>query len=194
MGEDDAVAWNEEPPLTEEEVVAIVREVHAEGLRNAPRSPRQSVVKEGKLSWFLFSADTRTLHALDDVPRSNQTSVRLAQLPRDDINRVMQTIRKIAVEVTRWTEQGLVPVGHAPIGVRPGITLASVRLDLGDPDGNRSPGFSTLEDAAEKGWGDFEDVASKETTTRAAQPVEVAHRPIIPATLGQSIERNVARL
>jgi len=134
------------------------------------------------------------LYALDDVPRSNQTPVRLAQLPDDDVDRVMQTVRKVTVEVTRWTEQGLVPVGHAAIRVRPGITLASVRLDLGDPDGNRSPDFSALDYAAEKGWGDLEDVASKETTTRAAQPVKVAHRPIIPVTLGQSNARDVVHL
>jgi hypothetical protein len=144
------------------------------------------VVEEGNLPWFLFSADTRVLYAFDDVPRSNQTPVRLAQLPDDDVDRVMQTVRKIAVEVTGWAEQGLVAVGHAAIGVRPGITFASVRFDLGDPDGNRRPGIGALEYAAEQGWGDLEYVASKETTTRAAQPVKVAHRAIVPVTLGHS--------
>ena len=142
------------------------------------------MVKERNFPWFLFSTDTRMPYALDDVPRSNQTPVRLAQLPRDDIDRVMQAVGELAVEVARWTQQGLVAVGHAPIGVCPGITFASVRLDLGDPKGNRNPGFGSLEYAAEKSWGDFEYVASKETTTRAAQPVKVAHRPIVPVTLG----------
>ena len=68
---------------------------------------------ERNLPWFLFSADTRVLCAFDDVARPNQTPVRLAQLPDDDIDRVMQSVREIAVKVTGWTEQGFIPIGHA---------------------------------------------------------------------------------
>jgi hypothetical protein len=191
VGQDDAVAGHEELPLTGEEVVTIVGEVRAEGLSNAPWTPRQSVVEEGNLPWLLFSAETRVLCAFDDVPSSNQTAVRLAQLPDDDVDRVMQTVRKIAVEVTWWTEQSLVSVGHAPIRVCPGIPFASVRFDLSDPDGNRRIGIGALEYAAEQGWGDLEYVASKETTARVAQPVKVAHREIVLVTLGHSIQLEV---
>jgi hypothetical protein len=57
----------------------------------------------------------------------------------------------------------------------PGISFAGVRFDLGDPEGNRRLGIGALEYAAEKGWGDLEYIASKETTTRAAQSIKVAH-------------------
>jgi hypothetical protein len=53
------------------------------------------------------------LCAFDDVARANQTPIRLAQLPDDDVDGVMQPVREIAVEVTGWTEQGFVPIGHA---------------------------------------------------------------------------------
>jgi hypothetical protein len=175
VGQDDAVAWHEEPPLLREEVVAVVRQVRAEGLSHAPRSSRQSVLEEGNLPRFLFSADARVICAFDDVSRSNQTSVWLAQLSYDDVDRMMQTVGEIAVEVAGRTEQGLVPVGHAPIRVRSGITFACVRFHLGYPDGYRLLGSGALQDTAEQSWGDLEDITSKEITARKAQFAKVAH-------------------
>ena len=131
----------------------------------------------------MLSALSREAGAFYNVSGSNQTTVRLAQLPDDDVDRVMQPVREIAVEMTGWTEQGFVPIGHAAIRVCPGISFAGVRLDLGDPDGNRRLGIGALEYAAEKGWGDFEYVASKETTTRTTHSVKVTHRAIVPVTL-----------
>jgi hypothetical protein len=142
----------------------------------------------------LLSAPSRDSGAFYNVAGSNQTPVRLAQLSHDDVDRVMQTVREIAVEVTRRTEQGLVPVGHAPIRVRPRITFASVRFDLGDPDRNRGPGIGALKYAAEKGWGDFEYVTSEETTTRHAHFINIAHRLIVPVTLGHSNQREVVHV
>jgi hypothetical protein len=69
--------------------------------------------------------------------------------------------------------------------VCPGISFTGVRFDLGDPQGNRRPGLGALKYAAEQGWGDLEHVAGKETATRAAQSVKVAHRAIVPVTLEQ---------
>jgi hypothetical protein len=131
----------------------------------------------------LLSALSRDSGTFYNVSGSNQTTVRLAQLTDDDVDCVMQPVREIAVEMTGWTEQGFVPIGHAAIRVCPGISFAGVRLDLGDPDGNRRLDIGALEYAAEKGWGDFEYVASKETTTRTAHSVKVAHRAIVPVTL-----------
>jgi len=74
----------------------------------------------------------------------------------------------------------------------PGISFAGVRFDLGDPQRNRRLGIGALEYAAEKGWGDLEHIASKETTTRAAQSVKVAHRAIVPVTLEHLKQLEVA--
>jgi len=167
---------NEEPPLTGEEVVTVVREVRAEALSNAPRTARQFVLKEGNLPWFLFSADTCVLCAFDDVARSNKTPVRLTQLPDDDVDGVMQPVGKIAVEVTRWAKEGLVAIGFAAIRVRSGITFAGVRFDLGDTDGNRLLASRALQYTAQQSWSDLEDVASKEITARRAQFVKAGHR------------------
>jgi hypothetical protein len=89
VGQDNAVSGDEEPPLTREQVVTVVRKVRAEGLSNASRTSRQAVVEKRNLPWFLFSTDTRVLLALDHVTRSNQTPVRLTQLSDDDVNGVM---------------------------------------------------------------------------------------------------------
>jgi hypothetical protein len=89
----------------------------------------------------LLSALSRDFGAFYDVSGSNQTTVRLAQLPDHDVDGVMQPVREIAVEMTGWTEQGLVAVGHAAKRVCPGISFASVRFDLSDPDGNRRSGI-----------------------------------------------------
>jgi hypothetical protein len=123
----------------------------------------------------VFSALSCDAGAFDDVARSNKTPVRLTQLPDDDVDRVMQTVGEIAVEVAGWTEQSLVPVGHAPIRVRSGITFAGVRFDLSNTDGNRRSSIRALEYAAEQSWGDLEDVTSKEITARKAQLIKVAH-------------------
>ena len=131
----------------------------------------------------MLSALSRDSGAFYNVSGSNQTPVRLAQLTDDDVDCVMQPVREIAVEMTGWTEQGFVPIGHAAIRVCPGISFTGVRLDLGDAEGNRRFDIGALKYAAEKGWGDFEYVASKETTTRAAQSVKVTHRAIVPVTL-----------
>lgn len=193
MGQDHAVSWNEEPPLTGEEVVTIVSEVHAEGLSNAPRTSRQSVVEEGCLLWLLFSADTRVLCAFDDVARSNQTPVRLAQRPDDDVDGVMQPVREIAVEMTWWAKEGFVPIRLATIRVRTGITFAGVRFDLGDTDGNSLIGSRVLQYAAEQSWSDLEDVTSKEIASGKAHFVKVVHRQIVPVTLGHSNQLEIAR-
>jgi hypothetical protein len=68
---------------------------------------------QGYRPWFLFSAPSRRFGTFYNVSGSNQTPVRLAQLPDDDIDRVMQSVREIAVKVTGWTEQGFIPIGHA---------------------------------------------------------------------------------
>jgi len=151
------------------------------------------VVEEGNLPRFLFSADTRVLCAFDDVARSNKTPVRLAQLPDDDVDRVMQPVREIAVEMTRWAKEGFVPVRPATIRVRPGITFAGVRFDLGDTDGNRLLGSGALQYTAEQSWSDLENVTSKEITVRKTQSVKVVHRSIVPVTLGRSIQLEIAR-
>jgi len=142
----------------------------------------------------LLSALSRDSGAFYNVSGSNQTSVRLAQLTDDYVDSVMQPVREIAVEMTGWTEQGLVPIGHAAIRVCPGIAFTGVRLDLGDADGNRRFDIGALKYAAEKGWGDFEYVASKETTTRTAHSVKVAHRAIVPVTLEHLKQLEVVHL
>jgi len=104
----------------------------------------------------------------------------------------MQPIGEIAVEVTGWTEQRLVPIRFAAIGVRARIALARVRFDLGDTDGNRLLGCSALQYTAEQGWRDLEDVTSKEIAARKAQFVNVVHRAIVPVTLGHPNQLAVA--
>jgi len=99
--------------LTCEEVVTVTRQIHAEALGNAPGTARQSVVEEGNLPWLLLSALSRDSGAFYSVSGSNQTPVRLAQLPDDDVDGVMQPVREIAAEVTGWAEQSFAPVGHA---------------------------------------------------------------------------------
>lgn len=134
------------------------------------------MIEEGNLPWFAFASDTRVLCAFDDVARSNKTPVRLTQLPDDDVDGVMQPVREIAVEVTRWAKEGFVPVRLAPIRVRSGITFAGVRFDLGDTDGNSLLGCGALQYTAEQSWSDLEDVTSKEITARKAYSVKVVHR------------------
>ena len=142
----------------------------------------------------MLSALSREAGAFYNVSGSNQTPVRLAQLPDDDVDCVMQPVREIAVEMTGWTEQGFVPIGHAAIRVCPGISFTGVRFDLGDADGNRRFDIGALEYAAEKGWGDFEYVASKETTTRTAHFVKVTHRAIVTVTLEHLKQLEVVHL
>ena len=166
--------------MAREEVVAIVRKVRAKGLRNAPRTPSQSVVGKGNLARFVFAADTRVLGAFDDVARPNQAPVRLAQLPDDNVDRVMQPVREIAVEVAGWTKEGFIPVRLATIRVRSGITFAGVRFDLGDSNRNRLLVSGALQHTAEQSWSDLEGVTSKEVTPRKAQFIKVVHRPIVP--------------
>ena len=113
MGQDRAISRYEESPLTDEEVVTVISQIHSEALSDAPRTARQSMLGKGIFPWLLLAALSRHFSAFNDVPRSNQTPVRLAQLPDDDIDRVMQSVREIAVKVTGWTEQGFVPIGHA---------------------------------------------------------------------------------
>ncbi len=142
----------------------------------------------------MLSALSRDSGAFYNVAGSNQTPVGLAQLTDDDVDCVMQPVREIAVEMTGWTEQGFVPIGHAAIRVRPGISFTGVRFDLGDADGDRRFDIGALEYAAEKGWGDFEYVASKETTTRTAHSVKVTHRAIVPVTLEHLKQLEVVHL
>jgi hypothetical protein len=146
---------------------------------------------QGNFPGLLLSTPSRRFGAFYNVAGSNQTPVRLAQLPDDDVEGVMQPVREIAVEVTGWAEQGFVPVSHAPIRVCPGISFTGVRFDLGDPQGNRRFGIGALEYAAEESWGDLEYIASKETTTRAAQSVKLAHRASVPVTLKDSKQLEV---
>jgi hypothetical protein len=93
--------------------------------------------------------------------------------------------------MTWWTKEGLVAVRPATIGVRPGITFASVRFDLSNTDGNRRPSIRALEYAAEQGWRDLEDVTSKEIATRKAQFVKVVHRAIVPVKQEHSVQLEV---
>jgi hypothetical protein len=123
----------------------------------------------------LLSPSSRFARALYNVARANQATVRLPQLPDHDVDRVMQPIREIAVEVTGWAEQRLVPIRFAAIGVRPRITFARVRLDLGDTDGNRRFGIGALEHTAKQGRGHLQHVASEETTVRETHTVKVNH-------------------
>jgi hypothetical protein len=99
--------------LTCEEVVTVISQSHSEALSDASRTARQSMLGKGNFPWLLLAALSRHFGAFNDVPCSNQTPVRLAQLPDDDVHRVMQSVGEIAVKVTRWSEQCLVPVGHA---------------------------------------------------------------------------------
>ena len=146
---------------------------------------------QGYRPWFLFSAPSRRFGTFYNVSGSNQTPVRLAQLPDDDVDRVMQPVREIAVEVTRWAKEGFVPVRLATIRVRSGITFAGVRFDLGDTDGNRLLVSGALQYTAEQSWSDLEDVTSKEITARKAQFVKVVHRAIVPVSLGRSIQPEI---
>jgi hypothetical protein len=86
--------------LTGEEVVTVISQIHAEALSDAPRTARQSILEKGNFPWLLLAALSRHFGAFNDVPRSNQTPVRLAQLPDDDVNRVVQPVGEIAVKVT----------------------------------------------------------------------------------------------
>ncbi len=99
--------------MTCEEVVTVIRQIHAEALGNAPGTARQSVIEKRNPPWLLLSSLSRDSGAFYNVSGSNQTPVGLAQLPDDDVDDVMQPVREIAVEVTGWAEQGFVPVGHA---------------------------------------------------------------------------------
>jgi len=136
---------------------------------------------KGDFPGLLLSAPSRHFRTLYNLSGSNQASVRLTQLPDDDVDRVMQPVREIAVEVARWAKEGFVPDGHTAIGVCSGITIAGVRFDLGDAEGNRPFAVVTLQDTAEQGWRDLEYVTSKETTARETQSVKVAHRAIVRA-------------
>ena len=99
--------------MTCEEVVTVIRQIHAEALGNAPGTARQSVIEKRNPPWLLLSSLSRDSGAFYNVSGSNQTPGGLAQLPDDDVDDVMQPVREIAVEVTGWAEQGFVPVGHA---------------------------------------------------------------------------------
>jgi len=108
-----AISRNEETPLTREEVVTVIRQIHTEALGNAPGTARQPMFGQGNFPWLLLSAPSRRFGAFYNVSGSNQTPIRLAQLSDDDVDGVMQPVGEIAVEVTGWAEQGLVPFSHA---------------------------------------------------------------------------------
>jgi hypothetical protein len=167
--------------LTCEEVVTIIRQIHAEALSNAPGTARQSMFGKGSFPGLLLAAPSRHFRAFYNLSGSNQARVRLTQLPHDDVDRVMHPVREVAVKVARWAKEGFVSVGHTAIGVCSGITFAGVRFDLGDADGNRPLVVVTLQDTAEQGGGDLEYVTSKETAVRETQSVKVAHRAIVRA-------------
>jgi hypothetical protein len=168
--------------LARQDVVTVIREIHAEALSHARRTARQSMLGQGNYPRLLLSASPRHVGAFYHVSASNQTPVRLARLPNDDVDRVMQPVREVAVEVTGWTKQGSVSVGHAAIGVCPGIPFAGVRFDLRDADRDRRVGISALEYTTKKGRRNLKNVASKETVTRETQSVQVTHRVIVSAS------------
>ena len=114
MRDDSTIVGDKEPPLSAEEIVTVVGQIRVETLGNAPRTTGQVMIGKTDPPRSLFSTHSYHIGADYDVPRSNQAPVWLSHRPNNEIDGMMQSVREIAVNVTGWTKQGFVPIGHAP--------------------------------------------------------------------------------
>jgi hypothetical protein len=78
----------------------------------------------------------------------------------------VQSVSEIAVDVPGRTKHGFVPVRLATVGMRAGVSLTGIRLNLGNPEGDRAVRVGALQDAAEYRRGDLEHVTGEEAATR----------------------------
>jgi hypothetical protein len=113
--DDSTIVGSQEPPLSAEEVVTVVGQIRVETLGNTPRTAGQFMVGKTYPPRSLFSTRSHHIGADHDVSGSNQAPVWLSLRPNNEVDGMMQSVDEIAVNVTGWTKQGLVPIGHATI-------------------------------------------------------------------------------
>ncbi len=131
MRHDHPVIGDEKGPLSAEKIITIVSQGCPKTLGKATGTSRQTPIEKGKLSWLAFSTTAGDLGSVQHVSCSDETTVGLAWLPGDEVQRVVHSVREVAVEMPGGAEHGLIPIRHTPIGVCAGVTFTRIGLDLG---------------------------------------------------------------
>ncbi len=88
---------------------------------------------------------------------------------------MMHSVGEIAVQVSGGAEHCPIPIRHAPIAVRAGVSFTRIRLYLGYTNGHSAIVIGTLKDAAEKFRRNIEYLAGEELSVRSVKPVQNAH-------------------
>jgi hypothetical protein len=135
-------------------------------LGNATRASRQTAIQERNFSWFAFSPTPGDIDACDHVSCPDETTVWLAWLSDDEVQRVVHSIGEVAVQVSGGAEHCLIPIRLAPIGVRAGVAFTRIRLNLGNLNGHSAIVIGALKDATENFRCDIEHLACKEPSVR----------------------------
>jgi hypothetical protein len=135
-------------------------------LGNAARASRQTAIQERNFSWFAFSPAAGNFGACYHVSCPDETTVWLAWVSGDKVQRVVHSVGEVAVEVSGGTEHCFIPISLAPIRVRAGVLFAGIRFDLGNLDGHTAIVIGALKDAAENFRCHIEYLAGKEPAVR----------------------------
>ena len=185
MRQHHRVVRHKECPFSAEQIVTIVGQGRPEGLGNTARPSRQAPIEKRNFSWLAFSAAAGDVGSLQHVPGPDEATVGLAWFSGDEVQRVVHSVGEVAVQVPGWTEHGLVPIRHTPIGVRAGVAFTGVRLDLGYLNGYSAVVIRALQDAAENFGCEFEHLAGKKCPVGGVESLWHVHF--------NSVRRSLAR-
>jgi len=100
--------------------------------------------------------------SLDDPPRPEQHCRRRAFHQADQVHAEVHAVGEVHVGVPRRAEHHRVPRGLPPVGVRGGIRLPGVRLDLGELDRDQAGRRLVPKHAAEQVRRDLDRVPGEE--------------------------------
>ena len=175
MGQYHTVIRNEKLPLSAEKIITVVRQVCPEALSNAAGAPRQTAIEERNLSWSALSPDAGDVGTSHHVSRPDETTIWLAWLSGDEVQRVVHSVGEVAVEVPGGTEHCLISIRLAPIGVRAGVAFTRIRLDLGNSNGHSAIVIGALKDAAENFGRDIEHLPGKKLPVRSMKSIRHRH-------------------
>ena len=102
----------------------------------------------------------------EDLAGAQQHTARLALGTAHQVEAEPHPVDEVHVRVTRRAEHRGVALGTPPEGVRAGVGLSRVRLDLGDAQDDAALVARTDEVAAEQFGGDLQDGAVEEGAAR----------------------------
>ncbi len=181
MRDNHPVIGYEKPPLSTEKIITIVGQRCPKALGDATGTARQTPIEKGNLSWSAFSTAAGDVGSFQHVSCSDETSVGLAWVSGDEVQRVVHSVGEVAIEVPGGTEHGLIPIRHTPIGVRAGVAFTGIGLDLGDANGYSAIVIRVLQDAAENFGCEFEHLAGKKCPVRQMKSRQHVHSNSVSA-------------